>query len=123
MGITESATLAFTYDGSLLKSTTWPGGIVGSVEQTYDNFFWLSALTVNAANPVTFNYDDDGYFPSSTGLATFTSQRDLTNGLLSGSTLTGTPNITDSWTYDGFDEPKTYSSLSEATQLSICRIA
>jgi YD repeat-containing protein len=59
----DGGVLSYTYDGSLLLSTTWtsssPNGVNGSVSRTYDNNFWVTSESVNGGNTVNFSYDLD----------------------------------------------------------------
>lgn len=96
--------LAYTYDGSLLKDTTWTGAVAGSVNRTYDNNFRVTALRVNSANPINLTYDNDSLL---TGVGSMTLSRNAQNGLLTGSTL---GNATDTLTYNAFGELDTYTA-------------
>jgi len=51
--------LDYSYNGSLLTGVTWSGGISGSVGFGYDNDFRVNQVSVNGANPVSYQYDDD----------------------------------------------------------------
>ncbi len=101
MDITENT--AFTYDGSLLTSTTWSGGGNGTVGFEYDNDFNVTSESVNG-NAIGFAYDDDGLL---TGAGSLSISRDPGNGLITGTTL---GNLSDTWTYNGFGEPTTFSA-------------
>ena len=80
----DGGTQSFTYDGSLLLSTTWAGTVAGSVARTYDNDFRITTRNVNGGHNVSFGYDNDSLLTSagSQSLA-----YDPTNGLLTDTTL------------------------------------
>jgi RHS repeat-associated protein len=94
--------LGFTYDGSLLTGTTWSGPVAGSVTYGYNNDFALTSLGVDGST-VSFAYDPDGLLTQAGALALTYSPRNL---LVTGSTL---GNLSDSWGYDGFGAPITYT--------------
>lgn len=98
------STLAYTYDGSLLKSTTWAGTVAGSVSRNYDNNFRITSQSVNAGNTIAFSYDNDSLLTSAGSL---TIARSPQNGLITGSTL-GT--VTDTRGYSTFGELSTYTA-------------
>ncbi len=100
----EGNSLSYTMDGPLVTATTWSGEINGSVERTYDNFFRLSSISVNGANPVSYTYDDDGLLIQA-GAMSLT--RDPATGFLTGTTL-GV--VTTSYTYSPFGELATMSA-------------
>ena len=88
---------------------TWIGPVAGGVNATYDNFFRLSSLNINGANPVSYAYDNDGLLTQAGDL---TLTRDQHNGRLTGTTL-GTVN--DAWTYTGFGEAQTYTASASGS--------
>ncbi|MBN1570135.1 MAG: RHS repeat-associated core domain-containing protein, partial [Acidobacteria bacterium] len=96
--------LTYTYDGSLPLSESWSGAINGSVSRTFNNNLWATSQSVNGGNAVSFNYDNDGLLIGAGGL---TLARDSQNGLLTGTAM---GILTDSWSYNGFGEPATYSA-------------
>lgn len=101
----------FTYDGSLLTSVAWSGAVNGSVWFAYNKDFNIASETVNSADAVEFAYDNDGLLA---GAGTLSINRDPNNGLILGSTL---GNVTDTWTYNGFGEPETYSASYGGSQV------
>ncbi len=107
----DGGTLALTYAGSLLTNVAWSGTLSGQVGYSYDNDFRLNSVTVNGANPISFGYDADSLL---TQAGSLTLSRDAQNGLLTGSTL---GNVTDTWSYDLFGEPASYSAASSGTAL------
>ena len=52
--------VTFTYDGSLATQVRWTGVVNGSVGAAHDNNFRVTSQTVNGANAVSFEYDQDG---------------------------------------------------------------
>jgi RHS repeat-associated protein len=96
--------LSYTYDGLLLKSTTWAGTIAGLVSRNYDNNFRITSQSVNGGNSITFGYDNDGLLTSAGSLII---SRNNQNGLITGTTL-GT--VTDTRGYSTFRELNTYTA-------------
>jgi RHS repeat-associated protein len=94
-------TVNYTYDGSLLLSSTWSGPAAGSVSWTYDNNYRKTSQSVNGSNTVTFTYDNDDLL---TGAGAMTLTRDAQNGLLTGTTL---GSVTDTLTYNTLGEVAT----------------
>ena len=109
----DGGTLALTYAGSLLTNVAWSGTVSGQVGYSYDNDFRLSSVTVNGANPISFGYDADSLLTQAGAL---TLSHDAQNGLLTGSTL---GNVTDTWSYNLFGEPASYSAASVAQRCSL----
>ncbi|MCC6965825.1 MAG: hypothetical protein IT391_06020, partial [Nitrospira sp.] len=98
------STLAYTYDGSLLKQTTWAGTVAGSVSRNYDNNFRITNQSVNGANTINFGYDNDSLL---TAAGSLTITRNPQHGLITGSTLGP---VVDSRSYSTFGELGTYSA-------------
>ncbi|MCC6763358.1 MAG: hypothetical protein IT293_01735 [Deltaproteobacteria bacterium] len=90
--------LAYSYDGPLLRSTTWSGTVTGSVERTYDDFFRTSRITVNGTDPVLYSYDSDGLVVQAGAMSV---TRDPMSGLITATTL---GNLIDTYEYNGFGE-------------------
>ena len=103
--------LAYSYDGFLPTGETWIGPITGTTGYTYDNSFRLIASTVNGGNSISYQYDDDNLLTQAGAL-------DLSyqalNGLLTGTAL---GSLTDSWAYNGFAEPITYTAAYNTNTL------
>ena len=95
------ATLSYTYDGSLLKTTTWSGTAGGSVSRDYDNNFRITSQSVNGGNTISFGYDTDSLLTSA-GAETIT--RSSQHGLITGTTL---GSVTDTRSYSTFGELST----------------
>ncbi|HEX7181284.1 MAG TPA: RHS repeat-associated core domain-containing protein [Thermoanaerobaculia bacterium] len=100
----DGETLAYSYDGFLPTGTTWSGPIAGSVENTYDNRFRVTARKVNGADPVAFQYDRDSLL---TRAGSLTLHRDPRNGLLTGATL---GQVTTAQSYNGFGEMSAFEA-------------
>ena len=98
------STLTYTYDGSLLKQTTWTGTVTGSVSRNYDNNFRITSQSVNGANTVSFAYDTDSLLTSAGSLLI---TRHSSHGLITGTTL-GT--VTDARSYNPFGELASYTA-------------
>jgi RHS repeat-associated protein len=96
--------LSYSYDGPLLKSQTWSGGLVnGTVTRTtYDANFWLKAETYGGQS-VSYDYDNDGLLKLAGALSI---SRNTTTGFVSG-TLLGSLS-------EGFSYDATYGELSDA---------
>jgi RHS repeat-associated protein len=105
----DGGTLTYTYDGSLLKSSTWAGTVAGSVSRTHDNDFRLASQSVNGGYTVGFTYDQDSLL---TGAGALTLSRDPQNGLLRGTTL---GSVADSLSYNTSAEPLTYRATVGGT--------
>jgi len=103
--------LAYSYVGALLAQTTWTGAVAGSVERTYDNDFRVAALSVNNADPITFQYDADSLLTQAGALAL---NRHPQNGLLTGTTL---GSVTSSLSYNGFGEMASSTAQTGSTTL------
>jgi RHS repeat-associated protein len=99
-----NSTLSYTYDGSLLKQTTWSGTVGGSVSRNYDNNFRITSQSVNGANTITFGYDNDSLLTSAGNL---TLTRSAQNGLITVSTLGA---VTDTRGYSTFGELSGYTA-------------
>src|SRR2546427_1779760 len=98
------ATLSYTYDGSLLKTTTWCGTVGGSVSRDYDNNFRITSQSVNGGNTISFGYDNDSLLTSAGSL---TVTRHPSHGLITGTTL---GSVTDTRSYSTFGELSTYTA-------------
>jgi RHS repeat-associated protein len=101
----------YTYDGSLLTSSTWAGPIAGSVSWTYDNNYRKTSQSVNGGNTITFTYDNDDLL---TGAGAMTLTRHAQNGLLTGTSL---GNVTDTMSYNSFGEVATYQASAGGTAI------
>jgi RHS repeat-associated protein len=97
-------TVSYTYDGSLLKQTTWAGTVAGSVSRVFDNNFRITSQSVNGANTINFTYDNDSLL---TGAGSLTLTRNAQTGFVTGTTL---GSMTDSRNYTGFGEVSSYSA-------------
>jgi RHS repeat-associated protein len=104
-------TLSYAYNGALLTSATWSGGISGNVGFDYDNDFRIKAIQVNNANSIAYQYDADSLL---TQAGELTLARSADNGLITGSTL---GSVTDNYTYNNFGELNTYNAAYNSTAL------
>ena len=96
--------LAYTYDGSLLKQTTWTGTVAGNVSRNYDDNFRITSQSVNGGNTVNFGYDNDSLLTSAGSLSI---TRSAQHGLITGTTLA---TVTDSRSYNPFGELSSYTA-------------
>ena len=107
----DLGSLTFTYDGSLLKNSTWAGTVSGSISRTYDNNFWITSRSVNGGNTINYLYDDDGLL---TQAGSLTLVPNPNSGLLSGTTLN---NVTDTVGYNSFGELESYSASFSGSEI------
>ena len=70
--------------------------MAGSVSQVYDSNRWITSRSVNAANTITFGYDNDGLMTSA---GTLSLSYNATNGFLVGTTL---GSVNDTFAYNAF---------------------
>ncbi|WAM22762.1 MAG: right-handed parallel beta-helix repeat-containing protein (plasmid) [Candidatus Methanoperedens sp.] len=101
--------ITYAYDGSLLTDTSWSGSISGSIHRTYDNNFWITSESVNGANNVNFQYDQDGLLTQAGAMAL---SRDSQNGILTGTAL---GSVTDALSYSSFGEVAVYQAAYSGT--------
>ena len=100
----DGGQLGYTYDGFLLKDTTWTGVIASSVSRGYNNNLKLSELKVNGQNPIAFQYDRDQLLTQAGSLIL---TRSAQNGLITGTSL---GQLTDTLGYSGFGEMSAYTA-------------
>ena len=103
--------LSFTYDGMLTTSTSWSGGVTGSVAWQYNNDFQKILETVSGATgtaSTAFGYDNDLLLTcaspttcSPPGADALTLTRHPQHGMVTGLTLGET---SEAWSYNGFGE-------------------
>ncbi len=105
------ARLAYTYDDPLLTSVTWSGDASGTVHYEYDDFFRLSAISVNDLEPVEYTYDADFQM---VGAGSELITRHADTGLVSGTALGNVSTLAE---YDGFGDLKQSFALFDATVL------
>lgn len=116
-GITAPGGIAldYGYNGALLTGVTWSGPMAGSVDYGYDTDFRVNAITVNGANPVSYQYDADSLLTrASFGAVNLNLTRSSQNGLLTGTTLGST---TESYSYNSFGEVSAYTGKYSSTNL------
>ncbi len=102
-------TLSFTYDGSLVTSSSWSGTVSGNVSYTYDSDFRVTSEQVNGGSMALFTYDGDSLL---TGAGAMTIQRSQENGRITGTALGA---VLTSHFYNGFGEPSSYVAWSGFT--------
>ena len=73
----DAESLTYGYDGDLVTSIQYAGEIDTTIEQGYDNNFWLDSLTY-AGRTTALNYDNDGLL---TGINGYTVTRHTSHGL------------------------------------------
>lgn len=108
----DGGSLNYTYDGSLFISSTWNGLFTSpmSVSHTYDdgrtsnNDFWVTSRSINGANTISFEYDNDGLM---TVAGDETLAYDPANGFLTDTTL---GLVTDSYQYNLFGDTNNYTA-------------
>jgi RHS repeat-associated protein len=103
--------LAYTYDGPLMKSVTWSGTVAGSVSYTYDSAFSVGSETA-AGMGVSFGYDNDDLLITAGALSL---TNDPQSGLLTGTTLAS---ITDQWSYNDLGEVTGYTAKLGTTPIA-----
>ena len=116
-GITAPGGVAldYGYNGALMTGVTWSGPLAGSVGYGYDTDFRVNAITVNGANPVTYQYDADSLLTrASFGASNLNLTRSSQNGLLTGTTL---GNANEAYTYNSFGEVGSYTGRYSSTNL------
>src|SRR5262249_28804722 len=113
----DGGALTYRYDGSLLTDTTWSGTVAGSVHRTYDQNFRITSESVNGSHGIAFQYDADGLL---VGAGALHLNRDLANGLLTGSTLAS---ITDTRTYNSFGELDSYRATVSGSDVFVMALA
>jgi RHS repeat-associated protein len=96
--------LSYAYDGTLVMNVTWQGVVTGSVSWTYDNSLRVTGIRVNAGSPIAYQYDNDKLLTNAGDLIL---TRDAQNGFLTAATL---GSVNDSWAYDIFGYPATYTA-------------
>ena len=107
---TQGVALTYAYDGSLVTGVTWSGAVAGSVGWSHDDQFRVSEQRVDGADPIAFQYDDDGLPIQAGGLSV---TRSAQNGLVAATTLGA---IGDAITYDAFGAPVAYEPATAAAR-------
>jgi RHS repeat-associated protein len=107
----DNGQLNFTYNGFLLTGQSWSGQVAGSVTQAYDNSFRMNSQSVNGANAITFQYDNDG-------LLTRAGAMNITRDPQKGGLLTGTAlgSMQTLQSYNTFGELESFDAQYSATQ-------
>jgi RHS repeat-associated protein len=107
----DNGQLNFTYNGFLLTGQSWSGQVAGSVTQAYDNSFRMNSQSVNGANAITFQYDNDD-------LLTRAGELNMTRDPQKGGLLTGTAlgSMQTVQTYNAFGELASFDAQYSNTQ-------
>ncbi len=96
--INGGETMTFGYNGPLPISSTWAGGVAGSVSRTYGDNFWIASQSINSANTINFTHDNDGLLTKAGSLVL---KLDPKDGLVKGTTL---GDAIDTRSYDDYGE-------------------
>ncbi|MFT3744386.1 MAG: RHS repeat-associated core domain-containing protein [Pyrinomonadaceae bacterium] len=111
VAVAGGVTNSFEYDGFLVKSLTSAGTAPGTVAFGYNGDLNVSSISVNGTNAIDYTYDNDSFLTGAGGMVL---TRNGENGLISATSLS---NVTDTFTYNSFGEPETYSSKFNTTTL------
>ncbi|WP_437528490.1 DNRLRE domain-containing protein [Sorangium sp. So ce726] len=107
--------LAYGYDGALLRSRTWTGTGFGggsrTVQWIYNNDFRIQSETVNGGAALSFDYDDDGRLTQVGGL---TLSNHPQSGLYTGSSI-GV--VSDTIAHDSYGSVQTYVAQAGSSAL------
>lgn len=103
--------LSYTYDGPLITKRTQTGTAAGTVEFAYNANWLVGTMTVNNANPIIYQYDNDQLM---TGAGAMTINHHPNHGLVMGSQL---GNVGDAWTYNAYAEAASYAASYNSTAL------
>ncbi len=88
------------------------GTVSGSVGKTYDNDFRIASRSINGANSISYQYDNDSLLTMAGSLSI--AREVQKSGLISGSTL---GNLTTIRSYNGFAELATFDASYTTTSL------
>ena len=80
----DNGTLTNAYDGALPTAVTWDGLVKGKVGVTYNSEFLVDSQSVNDANKVSYQYNNDGQL---TNAGDLTINYDETTGVFTQSTI------------------------------------
>jgi RHS repeat-associated protein len=107
----DGSVVEYDYDGFLLTGTTWSGTVSGSVERTYNDEFQLASLSVSGVQPITYQYDQDGFV---VGAGDLSIVRDPQSAGITGTTL---GKVSDERVINGFSEVESYRASYDSTEL------
>ncbi|MEO8132496.1 MAG: RHS repeat-associated core domain-containing protein, partial [Betaproteobacteria bacterium] len=99
----------YSYDGAFTTGEAWTGAVAGSVARSYDAALRFATQSVNGANTIGFNYDNDDLL---LGVGAMTFTRNAQNGLPTGSSL-GVGNTATG--YNSFGELASYAVTSNGS--------
>jgi len=94
----DGGTISYTWDGTLLTSKIWAGGVAGRLDYSYNNNMYLDSLIINGIYSMNYNYDDDSLLVQAGDMSL---TRDPQNDLILGTAL---DKIATSRTYSDFAE-------------------
>jgi RHS repeat-associated protein len=118
-GVTRTPTagaaqsITYTYDGTLMTGMTWSGAALGSYRYTYDNNFFVTAITLQSGADditTTMSWDPDGLL---TGIGPFTIDRNGPGGAPSG---IRDGSLSRSLTYDALARLSSYTDTVSGQQ-------
>lgn len=107
----DGGTVSYSYDGSLPTSETWAGSVAGNVSYAYDKDFRVTSTSVNAANPIPYQYNDDSLLTQAGNL---TLSRNAQNGMLTSTSLGG---VGDTISYNSFGETTAYTATAGTSNI------
>ncbi len=108
----DNGVLSYSYDGFLTKNSTLTGAVSGSIDRVYDNDFRITARSINGANSISYQYDDDSLLILAGSLSI--NREAQKAGIINGTTL---GNLTTTRTYTGFAELVTFDASYNTTSL------
>ena len=108
----DNGTLANAYDGALPTAVTWDGLVKGKIGVTYNSEFLVDSQSVNDANKVSYQYNNDGQL---TNAGDLTINYDETTGVFTESTIGSIKDVVVSRTE--FGEVKDYKVTKGGTNL------
>ncbi|MFZ5724648.1 MAG: RHS repeat-associated core domain-containing protein [Pseudomonadota bacterium] len=107
---TPQQTLAYSWDGFLLRDEALSGTVSGTISRNYDSSFRTTQISVNGS-AVSLGYDNDDLLTSAGSL---TLSRNAGNGLLTATTL---GSVTTANTYNAFGELATHNAKHGSSTL------
>ena len=103
--------LAYGYDGALLKSVTWSGSVAGTLQRTYDTSFRVQTETIGGTT-INYTYDADNLVTQAGDMHI---PRDPATGFVGSGTTLGT--LQEASTYDAFGALHTYTVTNGSNTL------
>jgi len=109
--VSGSESLAYTFDGSLLKTESWSGPVSGTISRTYDNNLRVTSRSVNGANAIPFQYDNDSLLTQAGALSLAYHPQ---SGFLTSTALMSVSTV---YGYNGYGELITHTASFTTTSL------